>query len=112
MALIQTKLPLFDDPFYSYSTSLEQNTFYLEFLYLQRIDDWVISVTDAERNKLVTGQRLTPNKPLFLDYRLPNLTGYFFLTPKSSEDPSVYDDRKRRLKDYFNFYYYYDDGDN
>lgn len=111
MALIETKLPLFTDSYYSYSVSLEENTFYLEFLYIERIQDWLFSITDAERTSLVSGQRLTPETPLFGDYQLPNLSGFFWLTPKSGEDPSNFVDRRRRLSEYFDFYYYFDDGE-
>jgi len=111
MALIQTRLPLFSDAFYSFTTSLEEDTYTISILYVKRINDWVISIKDAARNTLVEGQRFTPDTPLFADCQLPGLSGFFWLTTKSGEDPSKFEDRRRNLPEYFNFYYIYEDGE-
>ena len=111
MAILETQLPLYSEPYYSYTVNLEDDTFYLEFLYVKRFDDWLITLKAADRTTLVRGERLTPNTPLFNDYQLPGLSGFFWLTPKSGEDPSKFDDRKRRLPEYFNFFYYYSNGE-
>jgi len=111
MALREVKLPLYEGLFYNYTTSLEQDTFYLEFQYVKRIKDWLFTLKSANRTTLVRGQRLTPNTLLFADYQLPGLSGFFLLIPKSGEDPVKFEDRRERLSEYFNFYYYYDNGE-
>ena len=111
MAIIQKTLPLFNKSFYGYSTSLEGNTFYLTFEYKKRINHWLFSLSDAEQNVLVSGQKLTPDTPLFYDYRLPNLTGYFLFTPIKDQDPETLRDRIRNPSQFFRLYYFYDNGE-
>lgn len=111
MAIQWIKLPLFNNVKYNYSTVLEGNTYVLNFYYTERTKGWSFSLKDSERNDLVLGQRLTPNTVLFQDYRIPNLSGGFFLTPKSRRDPSLVSGDIRDIADSYDFYYIFNDGE-
>ena len=110
MAIRQLLLPLFNDPYYSYSTNLEGNTYILEFLFLERLKSWVLTLKDSEQNVLVRNQRLTQNTLLFKDYKLPNLNGGFYFTPSSEFNPDKAQENIENPRDFFRFYYIYDDG--
>lgn len=111
MAIRYIKLPLFSDTFYSYNINLEGNKYTLEFLFIERVGDWFFSLKDSEQNTLVLNKRLTPQTGLVLDYRLANLTGFFFLSTKSGEDPERLKGDRRMLQKQYDFFYIYDDGE-
>lgn len=111
MAIKTLKLPLFDDTYYSYSINLEGNKYILEFLFLERPNTWFLTLKDSTQNTLVRNQRLTPNTPLFFDYKIPELTGHFYFTTKSGEDPEYITGSIKALSKLFVLYYLYDDGE-
>ena len=111
MAIKYLRLPLYNDTFYSYSVNLEGNKFQIKLLFLERPSTWIITLKDSEQRTLVSGQRLTPDTPLFGDYRLENLSGFFLFTPPSGNDPEDVEQNIQRPKDFFNLYYVYDDGE-
>lgn len=104
-------LPLYNDTYYKYSVVLEDNTYILGFLYLERINQWIYYLKDSEGNSLVSGERLTPNTQLLLSYANPNLTGFLLFTPKSNVDPEVVKDNIRQISDFYDLFYIYDDGE-
>lgn len=111
MAVKQLKLPIFNDTFYSYLVSLEGNRYELEFLFLERLGQWVVSLKASDGTVLVKNQRLTPETPLFLDYKLPNLTGAFYFKPVSQ---SVYRSESNNLlkpKGFYELFYIFNDGE-
>lgn len=100
-------IPLFADPFYSYSISLEGNSYTLQFLYNERAQLYFLSMLDAENNPVVLGEAVVPTYPIFRDYALPLLSGWFWLEEKAnilSEPYKVYPDK---LNEYYNMYYIY-----
>lgn len=111
MALRDFKLPLFNDTYYSYNVSLEGNSYTLEFLFLERMSSWLLSLLDSEGNYLVRNQRLTPNTLLFAEYRIQNLTGGFYFTPKSNQDSANASANIRFPADSYNLFYLFDDGE-
>lgn len=111
MAIKQSKLPIFNGTYYSYSVSLEGNRYVLEFLFLDRLSQWMLTLKTSDGTTLVRNQRLTPETPLFIDYRLPDLTGFFYFKPVSKP---VYQDELNNLpqpKGFYELYYIYNDGE-
>lgn len=111
MALQQLKLPIFNDTYYSYSISLEGNKYTLSFLFLERLMEWVVTLKTSDGDVLIRNQRLTPETPLFFDYKLPNLTGFFYFKPISQ---SVYKSETNNLvqpKGFYELYYIFSDGE-
>lgn len=111
MAIQQLKLPIFNDVYYSYSISLEGNRYVITFLYLERLEQWLVTLKTSDGIVLVKNQRLTPDAPLFFDYRLPNLTGFFYFKAVSQ---FVSDNGSANLtqpKGFYELFYIYDDGE-
>lgn len=112
MALRQIKLPLYNNTFYSYSIPLQGNKYTLEFLFLERLNTWLLSLLDSEGNYLVRNQRLTPNLLLFNDYKISEeLTGGFLFTPLSREDPEKIKNDISQPKGVYQLLYIFDDGE-
>lgn len=109
MALKFLRLPLYNDTYYSYSVPLEGNSYVLKFLFIERLQDWVLTLSDSDGNVLVRNQRLTSQTVLFADYKLPNLSGGFYLEPLSTT--SYVEGQKEKLKDFYRLYYIYDEGE-
>ncbi|MNN55950.1 hypothetical protein D3C81_1708560 [compost metagenome] len=104
-------LPLFSDAFYTYSVALEGNSYNLEFTYNERMQLYSFSLYDADLNPIVLGEALVPSYPIFFEYALFPLTGYFWMEEKAnilSEPYKVYPDK---INEYYNMYYIFDDGE-
>lgn len=100
-------LPLFADPYYSYPIALQGNSYILEFIYNERSQLYSLSLFDSESNPIVLGEALVPNYPIFKDYAIFPLTGFFWMEEKAdiiSEPYKIYSDS---LDQYYNLYYLY-----
>ena len=98
-------IPIRDEAFYDLSISLEGISYILEFTYNERMELYTLSLYDSERNPIVLGVGLVPEYPILLDYAIPRMTGYFFLTRKSmniSEPYKLYPDQ---LSEYYYLVY-------
>jgi hypothetical protein len=78
-----TELPLFNDPVYEYSTSLDGVSFRLLFVWNTYSQTWYLSVEDVNGNPIVSGVPIVTNYPLLIDYDLSEhgLYGSFLFTP-------------------------------
>jgi hypothetical protein len=111
MILKTTKLPLYNNTFYSYSTVLEGNTLTLDFLFLSRLNSWIITLKDSDQNVMLSGERLSPNTALFGDYKLSGLTGSFYFIPNADVNPEDMEDKVKNPKDFYSLYYVYQSGE-
>lgn len=96
------KIPLDSSPYYELSIALEGNSYIIEFVYNERAQLYFMNLYNSDRESIVLGQALVPKYPIFLDYNLPNLSGYFELIKKAtlvSEPYKTYPD---------SIYQYYD----
>lgn len=100
-------LNLFDEPFYEYAVALEGNSYVLQFIYNERAQLYNFNLYDAERNPIVLGEMLVPTYPLFADYVIPNLTGYFYLQEKATIISEPYKTYPDSLAQYYDFFYIY-----
>lgn len=105
-------LPLFPDAYYTYGIALQGVSYILEFTYNERAQLYFLSLYDADNNPIVLGEALVPNYPLFKDYALFPMTGFFWMEEKAdiiSEPYKVYPDS---LDQYYNFWYNYESESN
>lgn len=94
-------LPLYNDYFYSYSTTLENLSVTLRFEWSARTEHFHFSVILKDGTILVEGQKLVPSFPIQTFAMYENgLTGVFFYTPISS---STEDSGAARLKSADNY---------
>lgn len=100
-------MPLFPDPFYTYTIAFQGDSYIFEFIYNERAKLYFINLLDADNNPIVMGESLIPNYPLFLDYAIFPLTGFIWMEEKAdivSEPYKVYPDS---IDQYYSLYYIY-----
>lgn len=107
MANNYVSLPLSGDAFYEYSVSLEGNSFILQFVYNERAQLYFLSLYSSERQPIVLGEALIPTYPIFADYALPSLTGYFCLQENASITGEPYKEFPDKINEYYSFFYLY-----
>lgn len=111
MTLQYVPVPLFADAYYEYSQSFQGQSFILRFIYSDRSQAYFFSLLDQDNVELVMGERLVPGYPLFKDYALFPLTGWFWMEEIAeiiSEPYKVYPDK---IDEYYRMWYVYDDGE-
>lgn len=104
-------MPLFSDPFYTYTIALQDDSYIFEFIYNERSELYFINLYDADNNPIVMGAALVPNYPILLDYALFPLTGFLWMEEKAdiiSEPYKVYPDA---VDQYYNLFYIYSEED-
>lgn len=107
MADYKVDLPLYSDPFYSYTISLEDNTYSMEFVLNERAGMWYMSMFTEDGEPIVRGIALVPNYPLLADYVIPELTGFFLLLPIPSITTEKYKEEPEYLSQYYTLRYLY-----
>lgn len=101
-------LPLFPDSHYTYAVALQDVSYNLEFIYNERTQLYSLSLYDQNNNPIVLGEALVPNYPIFKDYAIFPLTGFFWMEEKAdiiSEPYKVYPDS---IDQYYNLFYIYE----
>ena len=107
MALTSVILPLFPDPSYKYSVALEGFSYVLSFTYNERAQLYFWDLLDADNNPIVMGEALVPTYPMFEDYNLPNMTGFFWLEKKAALVTEPYKEFPTKISEYYTFQYVY-----
>lgn len=108
MAERYVSLVLSDEPFYEYSVSLEGNSYILQFLYNERAQLYFLSLFTAEREPVVLGEALVPSYPIFIDYALPALTGYFYLQENATIVSEPYKTFPDKISEYYTLFYMFE----
>lgn len=98
---------LFDEPYYEYAVALEGNSYIAQFVYNERAQLYFFSLLTAEREAIVEGEALVPAYPMFFDYALADLTGYFYLQEKGTITSEPYKDHSDTLSQYYDLFYIY-----
>lgn len=107
MANRYISLPLYEEPYFTYSFAAQGQSFVLEFVYNERAQLYYLNLLDDENNPIVQGQVLVPRYPLMEDYAIDPLTGYFQLEEKSDIVSEPYKTYPDKISQYYNFYYVY-----
>lgn len=108
MELITQQIFLSDLPYYEYFTGLEGQSRLLTFSYNETEGAWYLDLKNEDDVVVIEGIKLVPEYPLILDYSLEeyNITGTFYLLPKSDEPvPELM--TQSSLSTYYNLYYMY-----
>lgn len=98
-------IPIEDSPYYELSISLEGNSYIIEFVYNERSALYFMNLYSSERDPIILGQALVPEYPIFVDYRLPDLTGYFWLLKKATLISEPYKTYPDSLSQYYYMVY-------
>lgn len=104
----QVDLPLYDDADYSYSVSLQSQSYVIRVYYVERTQLWYFSVFEENQTPIFQGLALVPEYPITLDYLKSELTGFFRLVPipayKIVDPYLLYPDK---IAQYYTFSYVY-----
>lgn len=86
MAFSITELPLYTDPYYRYSITLEDQQRYFNFYWNEREGHWHFDVFNAGNVPILLGQKIVESHLLAGDYDLStyNMSGYFIALPNNS----------------------------
>lgn len=95
------KLPLYSDPLYTFSTSLDGVDYRFKLDYSQRADRWYLGIFDAEGSPIRQGIKLSPNVSMLRlcksDARCPQAGLFVFdlKTLEAGESPGLFDLERR-----------------
>lgn len=107
MILTQVILPLYPDPYYTYSLALQGVSYNLEFIYNERSQLYYLNLLDSTSSPIVMGVALVPSYPIILDYPLQPLTGWFWLEENATNIAEPYKTYPDKIDQYYNFKYSY-----
>lgn len=102
-------LPLFPDSHYTYAVALQDVSYNLEFIYNERTQLYSLSLYDQNNNPIVLGEALVPNYPIFKDYAIFPLTGFFWMEEKADIISEPYKAYPDSIDQYYNLFYIYDE---
>lgn len=108
MATKYISLPLYSDPDYTYAVALQDVSYNLEFIYNERTQLYSISLYDQDNNPIVLGEALVPNYPIFKDYAIFPLTGFFWMEEKADIISEPYKAYPDSIDQYYNLFYIYE----
>ena len=101
-------ITLENHPNYSLFVPLQGFLYKIDLYFNERMRSWSINLYEGNGDPIILGQRLSPNYPLFMDYLIDNLTGYFLLEPKGMyKNNTIINDYN--IKKYYNLFYYYEE---
>ena len=103
-------LPLYSDPDYYYVVSLQGIAYKIRFYYNERVARWCMDLSYADGTPIVLGESLVRNFPMFLDYHIEGLTGYFFLE-EVGKNINETNNNPYEVWKYFRLYYIYESGE-
>lgn len=101
------ELPLYEDFYYSYSVTLENNVYNLEISYNDYSKKWFMDIYTEDQELVLAGIALLPEYPITIDYVIPNLRGFFWLYPIPSIVTEKYQTEPESLSQYYTFKYIY-----
>lgn len=107
MTLAYKELYLSNDPYYSYTDTLEGVAYIFTFRFSSREQCWYFDLTTADNIAIVLSTKLVPYYPLLFDFKISALSGFFFLHPVSEGNLDKLTMEPTSIADYFSFTYYY-----
>lgn len=107
MTIRYTNMYLENNPYYSYTTTLEGVSYTITVRYSTRSKAWYLDVTTRDNIIVLAGIKLVPNFPILSNIVIPQLTGNFLLFPLQPANRSKLDTNPELIADYFGLVYYY-----
>lgn len=108
MATKYVLLPLYSDPYYSYSATLEGFTVILDFRYNERSFAWYMDIKREDGTYLLAGTKLVPYFPLAYNHPTIPLNGYFSIEPKGKAVIDQWYTDPENLDKNFSLFYQYE----
>lgn len=100
-------MPLFENELYSYSISLQGQSYIVKIAFNRRQKVWHMDLFTPDEDPVVRGVALVPEYPLTQEYPDLGLSGYFFI----EEKPDIVTDKMKQypelLSKYYRMFYIY-----
>jgi hypothetical protein len=111
MTQVAIELPLYSDPSYQYSASIENQSRQFRFNWNDRTATWQMDLLNDDGTVVFTGQRLVAQYPMFVDYQMDSygLTGYFILLQKNENQLGSKNSVITDIPDRYTMYYVYNE---
>lgn len=108
MATRVISIPFYRDPDYFYTIALQNVAYTIRFYYNERVERWAMDFSYADGTPIIMGQSLVRNYPMYFDYHIPSLTGYFYVEEIGK---SINETEKNTYEiwKYFKMYYIYEE---
>lgn len=106
MRQVSIPLPLIDSADYKYTVALEGVSYEIRIYYNERVEWWAFDLSYADGDPIALGQRLSARHPLYFDYNIEGLSGFFYLYPKG-QNKNYTLLHPLKLHKYYNFEYTY-----
>lgn len=111
MAKKYISLPLFSDAEYEYTVALQGDSYTLRFTYNERMKLYTVSILSADLVPIVMGEALVPSYPMFFEYAIYPLTGYFYMYEKANIISEPYKVYPENINEYYELVYVYQEDD-
>lgn len=98
-------MPLFEDEFYSYSISLENQSYIVKIYYNRREERWYMDIYYPDEVAVVLGVALVQEYPLLVNYNIEGMNGFFWLEENPDIGTNKIDQYPRHLHKYYRFFY-------
>lgn len=76
-----TVLPLFDNPYYTYSIDIDNEAMEFTFRWNERAEQWMMTIADSGGDVILRNIPLVPAYPLLKQFSLERPVGDIFLIP-------------------------------
>lgn len=109
MTTVYTELPLFSDPIYEYTVSLESQQRVLTFYYNETDFAWRMDLRNIDGTAVATGIKLVPEYPILGNFRSPYLSGYFILSTENTKQSERFFTDISIVPNFYRLFHIYDD---
>lgn len=100
-----TRLPLFDDPYYTYSIDLDNEAFEFTFRWNSRAQQWMMTLGNSEGETVIRNIPVVPAFPLLDQYSLESPVGEIYLLAVNELEMTDPIPDPRRVFDTHRLYY-------
>lgn len=108
MTLNAQQIFLSNDPYYTYTDTLEQTAFNFTFRFSLRERCWYMDIYTVDNIPVILATKLVPQYPILQDFRLPEISGYFWLYPTVNINLHKIETDPEYIADYFTLLYFYE----
>lgn len=111
MTIIYTEMPLFEDAYYQYTISLEEQQRIVTFYFNETDRSWKMDLRNIDGTKVAMGIRMVPEYLMLADYINPYLKGAFILsTENEKQSPRFFTD-SGVMPQFYRLFHVYDKED-
>lgn len=109
MTSVVTELPLFSDPYFEYTTPLEDENFVITFRWNERSMDWYLEVFKEDLTPVIKSMKLVSYYPVMADFAFKEsgLSGYFTLVDSGDKVSNKLKLGPQSLSQYYRLFYTY-----